>query len=279
MQMRWILMLALLASQAVAQDSVRFGKQSPSIGVVLDQSVVVGMSLKTRSLQDSQVIEQAEVESERRQRRIVTAEVVDSGRVVGAVVEFVASERSRGDVSAADPVVGKRYRCVREGEDLRITTLEGDVPPLDEYKVVAEAMESLGKPNALADFLAGKSVAVGDRLELPPDVAQQAIGFDRRMGQVERFVLVLKGVDSASSATFARFDAEIEASGAGSSQMRMMVFGEFVVDASTSRVASAVLSGPIGLSETRGSAGHKYQVAGTGKLRLELASREVRPSL
>ena len=262
-----------MTSVALTQQSVQFKKLPAEIGAKLEQSVSVGMSLKTHTLQESEIVEQEKVESQRHQHRVVTAKVIEEGHVIEAEVEFLESSRSRNGETAADPVVGKTYNCRRKGEELLITTRDGALPPLLEYRVVAHAMESLGKPNPLADFLAGKTVQVGERLELPAEVAQQAIGFDDGMGEIERFELVLRSIQQAHRGPQAHFDAEIEAHGTGSSQMRLVITGEFVIDASTCRATAAHLTGPIGLSESRGSVGHKYQIQSTGKIRLDVASR------
>ena len=42
------------------------------------------------------------------------------------------------------------------------------------------------------------------------------------------------------------------------------------MESTSCRVVSAKLSGPIGLAETRGSAGHIYQIEGTGNLQLAM---------
>ena len=124
-----------------------------------------------------------------------------------ATVHFFTANKSHNDQTIADPVVGKTYHCERTDQQLTVTTPEGLVPPLAEYKVVTRAMESLGKPNPLANFLANKTVAVGERLELPAEVAQQVLGFDEKMGDVEKFTLTLTSIEKM----VAHFEAEIEA--------------------------------------------------------------------
>ena len=92
---------------------------------------------------------------------------------------------------AAQPVQGKAYRVRRDGEALLITDEHGSVPPLDEYEIVALNMESLGRPNPLADFLAGKTLTVGQRIALPNEVAEKLMGLGGEMGEVTRFDLTL----------------------------------------------------------------------------------------
>ena len=260
-------------SDVIAQDSVRFTKGATKVGEQLQQSVQVGMSLKTQTIQKAEVVEQADLNSERRQQRVVTVESLGKeGLVTTALVEFQQSERSRNGATEKDPIVGKSYRCTRKGEELLVTKLDGTLPPLQEYRIVTQAMESLGKPNALADYLSGRVIQVGQQLSLPPEVAKNVIGFGKRIGEVDRFEITLQSIQPDGTALFM---AEIEAHGTSSSQMRMVAAGQFLIDTQTCRTKSAELSGPIGLSEARGSATHKYLVNGTGKIRMALSSQKL----
>lgn len=258
----------LLAPAAASAESVVFTKKASRVGDRLEQRVDAGMELQLRSRRGAEVFDTRESSTGRRQRRVVVATGLDGGVVNRATVSFSEASRLRDGRSAPEPVVGKTYRCERRGEELRVTTDDGAVPPLAEYTVVVRAMESLGRPNPLADFLHGRTVAVGERIELPPDVARRVMGLEDQFGAVERFALTLRGVDAGA----ARFEADVEATGAGSSQMRVLLGGTLAIDASTCRVVSTELSGPIGLIETRGSVGRTYQVDGTGRMRIAVRS-------
>jgi hypothetical protein len=58
----------------------------------------------------------------------------------------------------------------------------------------------------------------------------------------------------------------------GATQMRLEVDGPLVVDVATCRAQKMALSGPIGMSDTRGSYSNAYQMIGTGKLNMSIAS-------
>lgn len=274
----WIALMLLgsLTAQAIAQDvpqTVTFSKRAAVVGDGLDQTIEFETAIKIRTREAQQVIKEEQVRSGRKQHRQVTARVLEAGRVVEVEVTFLASAESRQEIHVDDPVVGKTYRCVRSKEDLQIFGADGQIPPMAEFKVVAAAMESLGKPNPLADFLQNRQLSVGEQLTLPNEVAQQVFGLDKKMGTVEKFALKLTSIESIDGRLVANFDADVEATGSGSTQMRLVLTGPLVIECATCRVVTTELSGPIGMLESRGSLGHTYYVDGTGKLHLKIVSR------
>jgi hypothetical protein len=173
------------------------------------------------------------------------------------------------------PVAGKTYLCQRlPGKDggLNITDEAGHIPPTDEYEIVAQQMEMVGRPNPLAEFLAGKSIAMGQTIELPRGVAGKIFNLGEQFGEVTKFELKLNDVSSTDGHARAKFVARVEAASNNASQMRMQMEGPLVVEVDTCRAVNLSLSGPIAMSETRGSYSTSYQVIGTGTLKTHIAS-------
>lgn len=272
---RSIATLALLAWAATAAaQTLTFDNRAPAVGDAVQQSVRVEMRLESTARQGAEVIESTTSAIDREQTRRVTATEVAGERVVGAEVRFFNATATHDGAAEQQPIAGKAYRCHRESDErLTITTPDGQLPPMNEYELVARAMESLGTASPLAEFLAGRTVRVGERLELPAELAQRALGFDSRMGEVDRFVLKLTEVESVESRRVGRFDAEIEAHGATSQQMRLIVAGAFHVEEATCRVVSADLSGPIAMSGARGGKVGAYTLDGRGKMRLAIKAQ------
>jgi hypothetical protein len=133
-------------------------------------------------------------------------------------------------------------------------------------------MQMVGRPNPLAQFLAGRTITVGEKIELPSSVASQVFNLGDKFGKVSRFTLTLKKVQTEGGVNFAVFHADVEAVAAAATQMRLEVEGPLVVDVATCRAQKISLVGPIGMSETRGSYSTAYQVIGTGKLQMSIAS-------
>ncbi len=268
------LALLAIAASAPAADSLTFGRRPSLVGDAVQQSVRVEMRLESTARQGATVLETSTSTIDREQTRRVTATEVAGERVIGAEVRFLEATATRDSTAERQAIAGKAYLCRRESDErLTITTADGRLPPMDEYELVTRAMETLGTASPLAEFLAGRTVSVGERLELPAELAQQALGFDSRMGEVDRFVMTLTRVETIESRRVGRFDTEIEAHGATSQQMRLIVAGVFQVDEATCRLVSADLTGPIAMSGVRGGQTEGYTLDGKGKMRLALTAQ------
>lgn len=270
-------------------QSVRFARQLARTGDQVEQTISIEMRLATSLRQGNQLIESNRTTTRTAQRRVITTTEIDAGRATAVLARYleatrhtVASDGAHASAAAvepaepaAQPVQGKAYRCRREpGEDgtLIVTDAEGNIPPLNEYEIVAQNMEAVGQPNPLTEFLAGRTVAVGETIELPKDVADRLFGMGDRFGKVTRFDLTLQESRTEGGLPCAAFLARVEAASNNSSQMRLQVEGPLIVHIDTCRAVRTQLAGPIGLSETRGSYGHAYQLIGTGQLTMSIAS-------
>ncbi len=249
----------------------------------MEQNLSVSLQLDTMVRQNQKVLEESKTALRRRQRRVITTTNVANGTAVAALVRYpeavkeIAAGTAAGKLGdselAAQPVQGKAYRVRRDGETLLITDDKGAVPPLDEYEIVALNMEMLGRPNPLADFLAGKTLTIGQRIALPNHVAEKLMGLGGEMGEVTQFELKLQKIATVDGRTCAIFQSNIEAASNDSSQMRLAVDGPLAIEADSCRAVEANFSGPIGMSETRGSLTATYQMSGTGKMTVHIASK------
>jgi hypothetical protein len=265
-----------------ARQSVRFGRREPQVGDQLEQALSVAVQLDTLLRQGTTVVERSKSAMRREQRRTVTTTHVDHGMTVAVLVRYTQARKETaagsstgklGESSLApQSVEGKSYRCRRDGETLLVTDEAGKIPPLAESEIVTQNMETLGRPNPLADFLSGKTLTVGQQLAVPSEVAEKLLGLGGEMGGVTRFELTLANVIEIDGATCAEFRASIEAASNDSSQMRLVVEGPLVIQVDTCRAVAANFTGPIGMSETRGSLTATYQMAGTGNMTVSIAS-------
>jgi len=270
-------------AQADTGRSVCFGRREPQVGDQLEQTLSVAVQLDILLRQGTTVVERSKSAMRREQRRTVTTTHVDHGMTVAVLVRYTQARKesaagsSTGKLGestlAPQPVDGKTYRCRRDGETLLVTDEAGQIPPLAESEIVAQNMETLGRPNPLADFLNGKTLTVGQKLAVPNDVAEKLLGLGGEMGGVTRFELTLDNVNEIDGAACAEFRASIEAASNDSSQMRLVVDGPLVIQVDTCRAVAANFTGPIGMSETRGSLTATYQMAGTGKMTVGIASK------
>ncbi|QDV72388.1 hypothetical protein [Botrimarina mediterranea] len=274
MSPRLLLLAALLAPSLGLAETATFGRRQSVVGDAVEQSVRLEMKLDTTMRQGTQVIDQDSSEVERVQRRLVTASSTREGRVVGAAVRFFEATSTHNGESAADIVAGKTYHCERgENDKLSVLTEKGTMPTLEEYALVVRAMETLGTASPLAEFLAGKTIAVGEKLDIPAELAQRALGFDKQFGTVDKFTLTLEELRDVEGLRVARFAADVEASATGSGQMGLFVEGVFEIEEPTCRMVSADLTGPIALSGQQGVGVTAHQVDSRGRMRMRLAAR------
>jgi hypothetical protein len=268
------------------RDRVTFSKRSGRVGDEVEQSLDLEMRLVTTKRQGNAIGEKSQTTARNQQRRVVTTTHVENGQTVAVRVRYLeatkqmaadAKPASVGDASkTAQPVAGKTYLCKRlPGKDgtLAITDEAGHIPPTDEYEIVAQHMEMVGRPNPLAEFLAGKSLAVGQTIELPHDVASKVFNLGEQFGEIKSFELTLKSINQHGERAHGEFVARVEAASNNASQMRMQLEGPLVMEIDTCRTVNLDLTGPIAMSETRGSYSTSYQVIGTGHLKAHIASQ------
>lgn len=270
------LTLAVFAcvSDAGAAQSVTFGRQAAPTGEQLDQATEVGLTLKTQIRKQREVLEKQQSEVVRTRRRVLEPALYEDGVTTAAYVKYLKSEsRHNGAEPQQDPIAGKSYYCRRIGEGIQVLTREGAEPPAEEKKLVAENMETLGKPNPLAEYLAGKTVAVGDKLTLPADIAQRLLGLGGALGEVTKFELTLAKLAEQDGQPCAVFQADIEAQQTDTSQMRLLIGGPMTIEAATCRAVSSDLSGPIGMSHSLNDPRGRLQLDSTGRVKVRVSSR------
>lgn len=274
----------------VATQTVSFARQPSRVGDQVEQTIAIDMRLSTSRRQGNELVETTTVTARNYQRRLVTTTEIAEGRTRAVLVRYfeATKQREAGDADAqvgaiagqpnepsstiTKPVSGKSYRCRREGDKLIVTDAQGNIPPPAEVEIVAADMEAVGRPNPLVDFLAGRTVAVGETLALPMDVADRLLGIGSKFGKLTRFDLALRDVRTEGGVTCAVFQASIVAASHGSSQMRLELAGPLAVQINTCRAARMGLTGPLGLSATGGRNSMAYHVFGTGKLSMNIAS-------
>jgi len=248
------------------------------------------MRMSTTLRQGNQIGERSRTTARNEQRRVVTTTHLEGERTIGVRVQYLeatkhlaaseaaaprAVQTEKEESSTEQPVAGKTYECRREPGKvgkLTIKDVDGNIPPINEYEIVAQHMEMVGRANPLVDFLAGQSIEVGQTLELPKAIAGKVFNLGEQLGEVDRFTLTLEKIERMNGEVCAVFVAHIDATSSNASQMRLELKGTLIVEADTCRALKVDLSGPIAMSETRGSYSTSYQVIGTGQLQMSTLS-------
>lgn len=274
---------------AAPPQIIRFGNHVPSVGDQADQDVSLEVRLSTIVRKGNTIAEKSTTTVRNVQQRVLTTIETRAGRTIAVEVYFAdaskqvqhaaenptSNPRDEDAKAMPQPVAGKTYRCRRaQGENgkLVVTDRDGNIPPLAEYDIVARTMDSVGRPNPFTEFLAGRQIQVGETVALPASVADRLFGLGDDFGKVQRFDLTLRQVETRDGIQYAVFHASVDAAAASSSQMRLQVEGPLVVEIQSCRAVRMELSGPVAMSESRGSYSTAYQLLGTGKLHMSIAS-------
>ena len=232
--------------------------------------------------QGDKVVEHAETQTHRQRRRPVTTRKLPARATVAALCatpkpRSISSPLKMRTSFASSPhrpirsLAGKAYRCRRNGEKLEITDADGNIPPFDEFKIVSQNMDALGRPNPLADFPGRPHGSHRRKLPLPHEVAERLLGLGDDLGQVSRFELVLtdvKTVSGKSAACSARASTPLRQT------PRKWDAGRWVARDSSGHLParSSPFRGPLRHERTHGSLTEKYQLNGTGHISAKIAT-------
>lgn len=275
---------AVAATEAPA-PRIRFEQQPTQVGERAVQRLGADLTVEAKIVQSGQVANESTTRMRRQQQRTIDVLEAAEGRVTQARVSFQTSRRQSPENAdpndfSPQPIEGKTYLMRREGDKLTVTDAEGDIPPLEEFKLAMESLESVGKPNPLADLLTGRTLAVGERLLVPREMARTILGLGDQLGTIRRFELTLVRTAESKSderpddiATTAIFKAHIEVAPDNASPLSVTLDGELAVEPSTCRLLSIDLAGPVAMSSVERTAGGIYQYSAAGQLKMAMRSQ------
>ncbi len=258
------------ATGARAVERCVFNHRVPGPGDEATQELRFGLSLKVDTTQGGQLVNSVQRKVDRRQVRTLSVLKSNATSITQVQVTFNAVEQQTNEAAVEtdptlEPIAGKTYIVERVGEKLLVTDGQGKQPPDDEAALVAAAMEAIGRPNPLGQFLHGRTLAVGGTLKLPNELARDLLGFADTRGEVTRCDVTLTEIRSIGGAKCAVLETVIEGESKASG-MSMLLKGELVVVVDTCRTLKAELSGPVAVREEHGPAGAKFAVQGGGTL-------------
>lgn len=266
---------------AVAQPQVvRFEQIPTRVGDRLGQELSVALDLTTRITQSGQTAHESTDTMRRQQRRMIEVLETTDGQLRNARVTFAVSRlQTPGQPVQSSPapqsIEGKTYLVARNKGQLAITDEQGELPPLDEFQAAAESLQTLGKPNLLAQFLLERPVQIGQPMLVPRAVARALMGVSDQLGAIKRFELTLTEVRPAVTAADsprAVFAAQIQTMANDESPIELSVKGRVVIETATSRVVAADLSGPVQMQAVEQTSEGIYQFDAAGSLRVAIRS-------
>ena len=259
--------------ETTSEKSVQFSQQPAEVGDRVAQQIDFAMHLNTSILQSDQIAHQQSVSQEHRQQRLVEVLEVAQGNVRQARVTFPQSrgtspDGENPDKEVVEPVEGKAYLVTRQGKQLLVTDVNGAIPPRAEFEIVYTSMQSLGLPNPLAAFLLGRTIHVGETIEVPQSIASEMLGFGAELGEVKQFQLRLKEPATYEGSPCAVFDAKILVAGGADQPLRVGVVGPVVILTESCRTVVTELTGPLSVDAVEHTRGGSYQYQGSGEVRV-----------
>lgn len=267
---------------ALPAATVHFTAAPTQVGDRVVQRLGLQMAVTTKIVQSGQVANESSTQLRRQQQRTIDVLEVAEGRATKARASFEVCRRQLPDNPdptklTPQPIEGKSYLIVRKGDELNVTDAEGRMPPLEEYTLVAEALDGVGKPNPLTTLLDGRDVAVGQPWLVPREIAQSLLGLGSpELAEVHRFELTLVRVAAPADgmgSNLAVFRAAIVMKPATEEGLAIDLNGELAVEPTTCRLAAVDLAGPVHATTIERTRLGMFQHSASGELRAAIRSQ------
>lgn len=267
-----------LSDSAIASETIVFSKRPAQPGDISIQTIECDLDMRLLIRQSGQVVQAQNQSIGRKQLRELTILNVGPNAPIQAQVQYDESSvalktaGSSQDATAqpptAQPVTGKSYLVVRDGNALTITYPNGTEPPALEKEIVRQNMESFGLPNPIANFFDKRQIRAGETVRLPTEVARELLGFPDTVKNITQFQLRLSEVKKIEDRQCAIFDIRLIANNAEKNSLKMDLAGSLILEVGTCRTVAVMLNGPVGASETHGPVAGQFEVASEGTIRV-----------
>ncbi|MCA9196811.1 MAG: hypothetical protein KDA87_04705 [Planctomycetales bacterium] len=250
---------------------VTFHKRATQVGDVSKQLLTCDLALEMKLSQGGQVIDARQQDIQRRQERRLTIESIAQNTPTSAVISYVDSsielkQAGQDPFLEKQPVTGKSYRIVRQGETLSIKDMQGQTPPAEELEIIKGNLDTFGLPNPIANFFDGKQLKVGDTVSLPTELARELLGFSDSVGDVTDLAMRLVRIRKVGDRDCAEFGTKLVAKSAQGGDVQIELTGSIVLEIETCRTVAVKLSGPVEVNEVHGPQGAEFSVNSSGKL-------------
>jgi hypothetical protein len=284
---RFRLLIALVVSASsvplAAQEEVVFHRRAARIGDRSHQTLDCDLDLTMSIRQGGQIVQEQQQLLTRQQQRELTILQASADSPQQAQVKY---QNSTVTLRSADqepqrsqqPVTGKTYLVIRDGDNLSVRYPDGSEPPEEERLIVQENMETFGLPNPIATFFDGKPVRIGQTLQLPTELARDLLGFTATGNTVSQFGLKLVEVRPAPApghSPRAVFGITLKAEDPEQSGVAMTLTGQLVMEVQTCRTLSVGLSGPVVASEMHGPPAGQYELHSRGQIDVAVRAEHI----
>ena len=265
------------AIPCLAQNqSVTFTFEPNRIGQQIEQTTTTRSRLHTTYEQSRQIISSDTKDETIKQLRTVV--LLEKSPIPSARVTYKKAVKQRNGRflarATAQPVQGKTYVVRRVNDQLEITYPNGGTPPPAELGIVRVNMQSVGKPNPLASFLDGRSVAVGETVTLPESVGSELLGSwlgKHALPVTLKMVKVQQTKVGSRTESVATFELRMTSrTPDGTPSVSSM--GQVTVGVMSCRTLRLQMNADVNLKDQRGPAGAQFTVANVGQVELSMAA-------
>ncbi len=214
------------------------------------------------------------------QRNIAVMEVVGDRATQVQVTYAKAGEDSQTDENPVEPrtlpIEGKSYIVQRRAIAFPLTVVgdRGEAVSDVERVLVSGNMDSVGHRNQLGRFLHGKSIVIGESLQLPKEMAAELLGMREANGDAQRLDLKLTSIHQDSGRQIADF-ATVLVVKMGSNTL-LNLTGKLQIDVDTCRVLAADFAGTVNSREGQSDHGEVVDVVTDGTLKVAIQAESVR---
>lgn len=275
--------LATSAEPAPATATVgathHFTFAAPVAERTVDQDVIFALGLKESTVQGGTTLQAIESKLTRRQVRSITVLAADDTRITKVRVTYKSAEQEVGQRRGEEPfantqvaqsIAGKTYIVSRAKttDELSITDPDGKAPTDEERKLVTSSMDAVGRPSPIGKFLSGRTVRVGQTVEVPNDLANEMLGLDGAVGKVTKFEMALTRASNRGGVICGEFETRVDLQSEEPSGQSTRFRGRMVVEVNTCRAIEAEFAGPVSFVENHGTASAGFQVFSVGTLRV-----------
>lgn len=258
-------------------ESVTFTFQQPQNGQRIHQEVDSRTKVQTTFEQSNQLISSESKNSLLQQVREILILEADPSKTVRVQVTYTrAVRKNRGkllDRPKPQPVAGKTYLVQRIGDVLQVTYPDVTQPSAEEVLIVQANMRAVGRTNPLAKFLDGRTIQIGQRLQLPHNLAADMLGGSDALKTAETVFLTLSRTKRINGQRAAVFKAEILGPYTDDGIRSIQSEGEIIVAIATCRTLRAQMDAKVALVEERGPKGATFTVSNVGKVHLKIEAR------
>jgi hypothetical protein len=266
------MLASLCCNFGIAAEQCVFHRRPFASGEISNQTIRCDLNLEMAIRQGETTIESSNQAVRREQQRQIKIVEMGDKAPTKAIVSYKSSAVSVQQADAEpmksnQPVSGKSYYVSRIEGKLSITTIDGQVPPPSELALLQANLEAFGLPNPIATYFDGRTMHVGETVDLPIELARELLGFQEGVGNISSLNMTLSKILNTKSGKLAVFNTQLTAKDSKDG-VNMTLEGQLAIETESCRTAVVNLAGPVSVDELRGPKNGQFEVTSRGELKV-----------